>query len=139
MARSGGIYEVGRHILNDSGKPVRLIGLGMDISQRKEAEELLRLHAAMFDNVAAGIYLVRAADGIILSANDQFYRIFGYTTGEIVGRHFSMLNARFWIFFRGRSKSHSRRDQDNGQMAGGSAEHPQGQFHFLDLYLQPQI
>jgi PAS domain S-box-containing protein len=50
------IYEVGRHILNDSGKPVRVIGLGMDITQRKNAQEELRIaHDRMKQFVDANV------------------------------------------------------------------------------------
>ena len=61
--------------------------------QRKQAEEEIRLHAAMMDNVAEGIYLVGLDDLIIKWTNEIFERMFGYDPGEMVGKQVDIINA----------------------------------------------
>ncbi|HEY5141584.1 MAG TPA: PAS domain S-box protein, partial [Methylococcales bacterium] len=64
-----------------------------DITERKNAEELLRFHSEILNSVAEGIFLVRPSDGLIVYTNPQFERIFGYQSDELIGKHVSILNA----------------------------------------------
>ena len=64
-----------------------------DITERKQADEELRLHAAMMDNVAEGIYLIGLDDLLIKWTNEKFARMFGYDPGEMVGKHVDIVNA----------------------------------------------
>ncbi len=50
--------------------------------ERARVGTALRLDAAMMENVPAGIYLVRARDGIILHTNPQLDKLFGYEPGK---------------------------------------------------------
>ncbi len=63
-----------------------------DISGRKKVEEELRLQAEIIANMAEGVYLVRAHDGVIVFANPKFEDMFGYDSGEMVGQHVSIVN-----------------------------------------------
>jgi PAS domain S-box-containing protein len=65
----------------------------MDISERKRAEEELRLQSEITVNMSEGVYLIRAEDGIIVYANPKFEKMFGYEPGEIIGKHVSIVNA----------------------------------------------
>ena len=70
--------------------------LGMihtDITERKKKEDELRLHSEMMKNMNEGINLIRASDLIIVYANPRFEEMFGYNTGEIIGKHASIINA----------------------------------------------
>lgn len=78
---------------DDSGAPQYFIGQIEDISERKQAEEVLRLHSAILENLVEGICLVRASDGVFVYANPQFERMFGYESGELSGKHVSIVNA----------------------------------------------
>ena len=60
---------------------------------RKQADEALRLHAAMMDNVAEGIYLTGLNDLIIKWTNEKFEKMFGYDPGEMVGKQVDIVNA----------------------------------------------
>ena len=61
--------------------------------ERARVESALRLDATMMENVSAGIYLIRASDGTLIHTNPKFDSLFGYTAGEVIGRHVSILNA----------------------------------------------
>jgi len=64
-----------------------------DITARKKMEDLLRLDSAMLENMVEGVVLVGGDDGIIIYANRQFASMFGYSPGELAGKHVSILNS----------------------------------------------
>ncbi len=64
-----------------------------DITARKKAEEEIRLHAAMMNNVAEGVYLIGLDDLRIKWTNERFTRMFGYDPGEMVGKQVDIVNA----------------------------------------------
>jgi len=89
------ILDVGRVFTRDErGEPVRMVGVELDITSRKRAEEQLRLAEAK----SAGIVSI-AADAIISIDKDQRItlfnegaeKIFGYSKGEVVDRPLSIL------------------------------------------------
>lgn len=65
-----------------------------DITERKFAEDSLRLHSAILTHLSEGIMLVNGEEGLIVFANPQVERMFGYAPDELIGRHVSILNAR---------------------------------------------
>ncbi len=69
-----------------------LISVLTDITVRKQAEEELRLQGEIMANMAEGVYLIRAADEIIVFANEMFEKMFGYAAGEMIGHHVSIVN-----------------------------------------------
>jgi PAS domain S-box-containing protein len=74
-----------------AGQSLNLVRV-TDITQRKEAEQLLELQAVITRNMAEGICLIRAADGVIVYANPKFYQMFGYETDELINQHVSVVN-----------------------------------------------
>jgi diguanylate cyclase (GGDEF)-like protein/PAS domain S-box-containing protein len=80
---------------DNQGEIVGLVGVGRDITARKRAEEARRLDSQIMANMVDGVYLIRANDGIIVYANPQFERMFGYGPGELIGKHVSIVNASF--------------------------------------------
>ncbi|MDH3392647.1 MAG: PAS domain S-box protein, partial [Desulfobulbaceae bacterium] len=64
-----------------------------DITARKQDEEALRLQGEIMANMAEGVYLIRATDGIIVFNNEKFEQMFGYAPGEMIGKHVSIVNA----------------------------------------------
>ena len=64
-----------------------------DITERKEAENKLRLHSAIMTNLADGVHLIRADDGIIVYTNPAFEEMFGYNPGELIGKDIAIVNA----------------------------------------------
>ncbi|HLO48224.1 MAG TPA: PAS domain S-box protein [Kamptonema sp.] len=63
-----------------------------DITERKRTEQMLELQAVITRNMAEGICLVRADNGVIVYANPKFEQMFGYDDGELNGHHVSIVN-----------------------------------------------
>lgn len=53
----------------------------------------LRLGNEIISNLSEGVSLIKTSDGTIVYANPQFEKMFGYQTGEILGKHISVVNA----------------------------------------------
>lgn len=75
------------------GRPLRMIGLHSDISERKQREEELRLASTVF-NLADEAMLVTNSRNEILSVNPAFEAITGYAPEEVIGHNPKMLSAK---------------------------------------------
>jgi PAS domain S-box-containing protein len=62
-------------------------------SERKKMEEAQKLHVAVTETVAEGIFLIGLEDNIIKWTNRKFEKLFGYGPGEMVGLHVDKVNA----------------------------------------------
>lgn len=60
---------------------------------KRQAEENLRFQAEIMANMTDGVMLCRFCDGLIIFANQKFEQLFAYGSGELLGRHVSILNA----------------------------------------------
>jgi PAS domain S-box-containing protein len=76
------------------GTPIKVVKFALDVTDRvkiqselKDAEERLR---AILDNVMDGIITIDG-DGAIVSINPAVVKMFGYESGELVGRNVKML------------------------------------------------
>ena len=69
---------------DDDDLPCYLIGVVLDITERRQAEQQLRIAATAFET-QEGMF-ISDANGIILRANQAFSQITGYSTQEIVGK-----------------------------------------------------
>ncbi|MDO9162583.1 MAG: EAL domain-containing protein [Methylococcaceae bacterium] len=63
-----------------------LIGVGRNITERKQADQKLELAAKVFSHAREGI-MITDASGTILDVNDTFTRITGYSHKEAVGQN----------------------------------------------------
>ncbi|MEF8699375.1 MAG: EAL domain-containing protein [Candidatus Accumulibacter sp. UW20] len=77
---------------NTAGQVAGLIGVMMDISERKQAEEKLHLAASVFTYAHEGI-LITTADGTIIDVNHAFSRITGYSRDEVLGQNPRLLSS----------------------------------------------
>ena len=59
----------------------------------KVAEEELQLYGKIVVNMAEGVFLIRAHDGVIIYANPKIDAMYGYAPGELVGEQITLLNA----------------------------------------------
>jgi PAS domain S-box-containing protein len=62
-------------------------------SERKRVDDLLRLRSEILANMVEGVHLARVDDGVIIHTNSRFESMFGYDSGELVGKHVSIVNA----------------------------------------------
>lgn len=71
------------------GRVTGVVGISRDITERMHAEERLRRNEARFRSLiqhASDITTLLDRDGVIQYESPAFYRIFGYSDGEVVGR-----------------------------------------------------
>jgi PAS domain S-box-containing protein len=63
-----------------------------DLTQLKQAEQMLELQAVITRNMAEGVCLVRADNAAIVYTNPKFEQMFGYDLDELNGKDISILN-----------------------------------------------
>jgi PAS domain S-box-containing protein len=76
----------GRAVYDEAGRPVRLHGIGIDISDRRHAEEALRRSekrvSLLFETNLLGVISFDLS-GSVQEANDEFLRIVGYSRDDL--------------------------------------------------------
>ncbi|MEZ4634745.1 MAG: PAS domain S-box protein [Caldilineaceae bacterium] len=100
---SGEVRHVESHALlicNDDGRPARMVGVNLDITERKRIEVALReseqRFRQLFNNSMVGVF-VATPEGDILYANPAASQMFGYTETEL------QASGRAELFDTGRS------------------------------------
>lgn len=97
------ILDSGTPVFDHEGAFLGYNGVCFDITERKEAEEELRIAAVAFE--AQQGMIVTDANKVIIRANKAFVRLTGYAIGEIIGqtpkllqsgRHDSCFYADMW-------------------------------------------
>lgn len=80
------VYYIG--VQDEAGKPVKIVGFVTDVTESEKRSVERKAKLAAIDRVQACIEFT--LDGRILTANENFLRVMGYTLEEIVGKHHSM-------------------------------------------------
>jgi len=78
---------------NAHGEIIGVMGIGRDITLRKQAEAQMRLLKTALAAAANGIFLADV-DGKIFWVNDAFTRLTGYSEGEALGQTPKLLNSK---------------------------------------------
>lgn len=81
----------GRATYDSNGEPLTVYGLGIDITERKEAQTVLLRQAAIFEHLSDAI-VITDLRGNITDFNAGGERMLGYRTREILGRPVSILH-----------------------------------------------
>ncbi len=69
----------------ESNNLLGVLGVGRDITERKAAEEKLRLAASVFENTAEGV-IITNANAEIIEVNKAFKTLTGYEREEVLGQ-----------------------------------------------------
>jgi diguanylate cyclase (GGDEF)-like protein/PAS domain S-box-containing protein len=85
-------FSVKCPLRDERGKPYALCGISTDITERKRAEQERSTLAAIVESSEDAIISVKL-DGTIESWNRGAEKVYGYSAGEIKGRHLSILVA----------------------------------------------
>lgn len=102
LTKSGNwIWVVGRGKpveFDENGNVARIVGTHFDITDRKVAEEQLKISEEKFRKTFLispdSININRLSDGVYISINNGFTKIMGYTEEEIIGK--SSLDINVW-------------------------------------------
>ena len=90
--KDGGYYWVDSTIvpfMDANGKPLRYVSIRTDITKRKEADQLLEVQRAFYENISEtlreGIY-VQALDGTCTYVNSEAERLLGWQRDAFIGK-----------------------------------------------------
>ncbi len=87
-------HTLKKPVFDEHGKPLYLVCINMDVSERKKAEMLSLQHKTAIDISHDGFWIVDARQGILLEANQSYARMSGYSLDELKGMQVSILEAK---------------------------------------------
>jgi PAS domain S-box-containing protein len=84
------VFDRASALYDEAGKPVSLVGMKIDISERKQAEDKIREQAALLDKAQDAI-IVCTLDLEITFWNRGAERVYGWEASEVVGENLQPL------------------------------------------------
>ncbi len=87
------IMCVGALVARDlNGKPLRMVGTHLNITERKQADESLQLAAMVYEHSSEAM-MICDADNNIIAINAAFTQVTGYRADEVLGRNPRLLTS----------------------------------------------
>ena len=86
------LFGRGSLFKNNAGKPLRLVGVNIDVTERKQAESVLRLRTQALDSAANGV-VITDRKGTIIWVNSAITALTGYTSEEVLGKNPSIFKS----------------------------------------------
>jgi PAS domain S-box-containing protein len=77
-----------RAFFKDNGEISHFQSIGQDMTTHKQVEDALRMSEERFRRLSEAAFEAIAIheEGVLLNANDQFFKMFGYEPGEVLGK-----------------------------------------------------
>jgi PAS domain S-box-containing protein len=79
-------------VRNEAGRPLFLQGVMFDITERRQAEETMRLQSTALESAANGI-VITDREGHVLWVNPAFTELTGYELSEVIGKNLRVLKS----------------------------------------------
>ena len=76
-------------VRDDKGKPLYIAAVVIDITERKRAEEDIRKFKTITDNARNGVG-ISTIEGEFIYVNESYAQMHGYTTDEVIGKHYAI-------------------------------------------------
>ena len=86
------MWNRGFPIRDEEGKISRYIDVALDITERKRIKDALRTHSQVLHSMSEAVSFVDE-QGLIRFTNPAFDAMFGYDSGELIGRSVTICNA----------------------------------------------
>jgi PAS domain S-box-containing protein len=83
---TGWVFCRGSTVYGSDGQPVRQFGVNIDITGRRQAEEILRYHAGLLETVSDAVISTDTCLNI-LSWNKAAEQVYGWRSDEVIGKN----------------------------------------------------
>ena len=87
------IADSGAPIKDDKGNLIGIVLIFRDVTERRKAENELRLQSKIIENISEGVFLIKLDDGTIAFTNPAFDELFGYNPSEMISKNIAIVNA----------------------------------------------